>query len=88
MGKNIGDTKRGIAHDIDFQENIGKCHQFQKYRRSWAFLQELQEIQEVVPGLQLACHLGIMWYKQTNMKFFFTTFNLTPRDCKKREAQL
>ena len=60
MGKNIGDTKHGIGTftDIknigflkitgnigDFYENIGEFHQFQKYRRNWPFLQELQEIQ-------------------------------------------
>ena len=54
-GKNIGDTKCGffkITGNIgDFYENIGEFHQFQKYRRNWPFLQELQEIQEVVPGL-------------------------------------
>ena len=34
-----------------FYEDTGEFHQFQKYRRDWPVLQELQEIQEVVPGL-------------------------------------
>ena len=43
-----------------FYENTGEFHQFQKYRRDWPVLQELQEIQEVVPGLpnQSGLNLG------------------------------
>ncbi len=54
---NIGDTGKNIG------ENIGEFHQFQKYGRNWPFLQELLEIQEVVPGLEQVCLLVIIRYR-------------------------
>ncbi len=42
--RNIGDTGKKITGNIgEFYENI-EFHQFQKYRRNWPLLQELQEI--------------------------------------------
>ena len=48
--KNIGGFFKITGNIGDFYENIGEFHQFQKSRRNWPFL---QEIQEVVPGLVL-----------------------------------
>ncbi len=50
LARAFGLKNTGITGNLlqKYTPDIGESHQFQKYRRNWAFL---QEIQEVVPGL-------------------------------------